>query len=309
MAPGSFRYRRRIGFGECDPARIFFAPRAIDYAVEAAEAFVEGVLGVSLADLALRQGREAKVLAVTCEYERSLVAGQAIDVVVRVLEVGADTFTLRATGELATGEESFRAEVVLSVSERGMSSLLPIPADWRVELAAHRSAGASAARPRVVAAPASSQPRRAAPAAFTRERRVRHGDCTPSGDAYAPKVVEWAVEAVGEWYAETLGISWLEQCLRGRGTPFLSIRCAYLRRMEPGLLVTMAVSVPRLGKASIGYAVVGRDERGIPCFEAEMSACHITEEGGPPRATPFPDDVRERILAYQAVDGAAPQRS
>jgi acyl-CoA thioesterase FadM len=140
---------------------------------------------------------------------------------------------------------------------------------------------------------------------FTRPRRVRYGDCGASGDAYAPRVVEWAVEAVGEWYEEQLGISWLEQCIRGRGTPFLAIRCAYLRRMEPGRLITMAVSIPRLGKASIGYAVVGRDERGEPCFEADMSACYITEEGGPRRSMPFPDDLRARILAYQAAERAS----
>jgi acyl-CoA thioesterase FadM len=74
--------------------------------------------------------------------------------------------------------------------------------------------------------------------------------------------------------------------------------------MEPGRLITMAVSIPRLGRASIGYAVVGRDERGVPCFEADMSACYITEEGGPRRSMPFPDGLRERIHAYRAANGA-----
>src|SRR3989304_1747723 len=42
-----FTYRRRVAFGDCDPARIYYAPRAVDYAVEAVEAWHESVLGVS----------------------------------------------------------------------------------------------------------------------------------------------------------------------------------------------------------------------------------------------------------------------
>jgi acyl-CoA thioesterase FadM len=116
------------------------------------------------------------------------------------------------------------------------------------------------------------------------------------------------VEAAGAWYEATLGVSWIEQCRRGRGTPFLQIRCELPGRMAPGRLVTMDVAIPRLGKASIAYAVSGRGEAGEPLFRADMSACYITEEAGPPRSMPFPDALRERILAFQAGAGA-PGRS
>ncbi len=277
-----FRYRRRVAFGECDPARIFFAPRAIDYAVEAVEAWSEAALDVSWADL-VAHGREARVIAVDCEFQRSLVAGQVIEVDVEPIEGGPDAVTLSARGELAEGDVSFRARVALRVTDRTGGEAASARSD-----PLHR---ASTVPP------------------FTRDRRVRYGDCGVSGDAYAPRVVEWAVEAVGEWYEEQLGMSWLDQCIRGRGTPFLAIHCAYLRRMEAGRVITMSVSIPRLGRASIGYAVVGRDGRGEPCFEADMSACYITEEGGPRRSMPFPDHLRERILAYQDAERASPPRS
>ena len=41
-----FIYHRRVAFGECDPARIFFAPRAVDYAVETVEVWFNEVIGV-----------------------------------------------------------------------------------------------------------------------------------------------------------------------------------------------------------------------------------------------------------------------
>lgn len=308
-----FRYRRRVGFGECDPARIFFAPRAFDYAVEAVEAWFEAALGTSWATLVSRDGREARVLAAECEYERPLVEGDEIDVVVEVVGVGLDTFTTSAVATPSRGgEPSFRALVTLAVFERGGLSPRPLPPEARSRLGAVAAASAPAGRrahrdrtpPAVVGRAASESA-----ATFTRRRRVRYGDCTAAGDAYAPRVVEWAVEAVGEWYAAQLGVSWLEQCVRGRGTPFLGIRCELPRRLEAGTELTLAVSIPRLGSSSIGYAVVGRDARGEPCFHAEMSACYITEEGGR-RSTPFPGPLRERILAYQAATGgAAPPRS
>jgi acyl-CoA thioesterase FadM len=299
-----FRYRRRVGFGECDPARIFFAPRALDYAVEAVEDFCEEVLGLSFTGLVLHQGREAKVLSVDCAYERSIAAGQEIDLAVEPVAVGTDRLTVGATAELAPGEVSFRTTITLALVERGGTSLLPLPPELPARLSARGVAPAPAGGGPFRVRPA---PRGGGPGAstFTRQRRVRYGDCGVSGDVYAPRVADWAVEAVGEWYEAQLGISWIEQCRRGRGTPFLGIRCDYLGRMEPGQLVTLAVSIPRLGKSSIGYAVVGRDERGAPCFEADMSACYITEEAGPPRAMPFPDELRERILAYQVASGGS----
>jgi acyl-CoA thioesterase FadM len=71
--------------------------------------------------------------------------------------------------------------------------------------------------------------------------------------------------------------------------------------------VTIAVTVPRLGSSSIGYAVAGTDARGERCFAAELSACHITEDGGR-RSAPFPEGLRARILAYQAASEAATPR-
>jgi acyl-CoA thioesterase FadM len=223
-----------------------------------------------------------------------------------VAGVAAEGFTLSATGVLPTGERSFRAAVGMALLPRGGAAPGALGPERRARLDALLAAanGASAA-----AAPRSGE-RAPLPARtpFVRSRRVHHGDCSVSGDVYAPRVAEWAVEAVGEWYAETLGISWTEQCRRGRGTPFLGIRCEIPRRLEPGAALTLAVSIPRLGRSSIGYAVAGVDERGERCFEAELSACHATEEGGR-RSAPFPEPLRERILAYQAAGGGASPRS
>jgi acyl-CoA thioesterase FadM len=265
-----FRWRRRVGFGESDPARIFFAPRALEWSVEAAELFSEAALGLSWAGL-VAAGREVRVLSFDCAYERSVAASEEVELLV---EAPSGLDDVRVVGERAPGEASFRTSLRLAVADRSVPTA-PAP----------------------VHAPV--------PGAFVRVHRVRYGDCGPSGDVYAPRVAEWAVEAAGEWYERTIGVSWIEQCRRGRGAPFLRIACSSIARMTVGTRVAMEVTIPRLGNASIAYRVVGRGEAGATLFEADMAACYISEETGPPRSMPFPDGHRERIRAYQAATGTA----
>ena len=145
--------------------------------------------------------------------------------------------------------------------------------------------------------------RQRAAAPFARQWRVRYGDCGVSGTIYLPKLVECAIERLGEWYEWCLGISWLEQNIRKRGVPFINIRCEYLRPMTPGQVIDLVVRIPRLGRSGIGYEVIGCDDQGRPCFEAQIAACYISEENGPYQPTAFPDELRERIIAYQQACG------
>lgn len=308
----SFSFARRVGFGECDPARIFYAPRAIDYSVEALEAWFEAVPGVSWSELVARHGLEARFASADCEYYRSAVAGQVVGIRVGAALAGEGALLLGAVGELGPGERSFRTRFEVRLVDRARSEPVPVPPPWRERIEAY---GARFGPPEDLPAepappprgPGGEQGREAGPggsAPFHRRRRVLYGDCGVSGNAYPPRVVDWAVEAAGEWYETTLGVSWLEQCIRGRGTPFVRIRCDFLRPMAAGQAIDLSVRIPRLGKASIGYDVAGLDAGGSACFEARMAACYISEESGPPRAMPFPDELRRRIVSYQEACGA-----
>lgn len=309
MADNLFTFERQVAYGECDPARIFFAPRAVDYAVEAVEVWYDAVLGVSWTDLVNRHGLEATFVSAECEYQRPLVAGQVILIRVTVGEVDLSTFTLRAVAELGPDETAFRASLVMCFVGRADRVAVPIPEAYRGRIDSYRlrcgePAAASANRPlRDDAYLLSLREKRAAP--FVRQRRIRYGECGVAGTMYLPKLVECAIERLGEWYEWCLGISWLEQNVRKRGVPFISVRCECLRPMTPGQTVTMVVRIPRLGNAGIGYEVIGYDESGEPCFDAQIAACYISEEVGSYQPTPFPDELRTRILAYQDACGAS----
>lgn len=281
MPDSPFVHPRRVAFGDCDPARIFYAPRAIEYAVEAAEAWSGAVGKASWQELLARRGLSPLVEVVDCEYQRSLFASQVVRIRVEAEASSGSAVALRATGqasEAAPGEEAFRARVELRFAPREE---------------------AAAGAPGPAGAAAGAIP-------FTRSFRLRWGECGPAGTAYPPRIVDRAVEAAGEWYESCLGVTWLQQCQRGRGTPFVRIRCAFHRPLAAGDEVAMAVTVPRLGNASIGYRVEGQCA-GRLAFEADMAACYITEEAGPPKAMPFPDEMRRRIVEYQrACEGGLP---
>ena len=324
MTAEPFSYRRRVAFGECDPARIYYAPRAVDYAVEAVEAWYGSVLGIPWADLADRQGLESAFSRVECEYLRPLIAGQVIRVRIGVVGTERAKIHLLATGEDGSGDPCFHVSLVACLVERDHITAVPFPPEMIDRIEAYRAlCGKGTAVPaggrRRDDAPGRAgedlgrdgairlSPRRvrtnvAVP--FTRHRRVVYGECGPSGTIYPPKVFEFAIEVIGEWYEEVPGISWLDLVsVRRQGAPFVSVACDYLRPMVPGQGIAMSVRVTRLGRASIGFSVVGRDDEGAPCFDARLAACFIDQEKGF-RSMPIPEEFYGRIEAYRAACGA-----
>lgn len=321
MTTEPFSYRRRIAFGECDPARIYYAPRAVDYAVEAVEAWYESVLGVTWADLVVRHGLESTFSRVDCEYLRPLIAGQVIRVRLRVVGIDRAKILLRATGEGESGEPCFQVSLVACLVERDHVTPVPIPPEIFDRIETYRThcgegiavpagghrrdespgrAGEGLDRDGAKRPPPRGS-RTAGAVPFTRQRRVVYGECGPSGTIYAPKVFEFAIEAIGEWYEEVPGISWLDLVsVRRQGAPFVSAACEYLCPMVPGQAITMAVRVTRLGRASIGFAVAGSDADGAPCFDARLAACFIDQEKGF-RSIPIPEEFSVRIQAYRAA--------
>ncbi len=325
MTEGIFSYRRRVGFGECDSARIYFAPHAIDYAVEAVESWYESVLGVSWVAMVDRHGLEATIEHIECEYKRPLVADQMFQVRVRVVRIGPSQITFSAAGEGDSGDTYFRVRLVASFLLRNHGIPIRIPPEFLDRIGMYRErcgevgtlpddddppdnvptrpmGGAGRERTRQLH-PLQSRPTGAVP--FARQRRVHYGACGPSGKIYPPKVFEFVVETVGEWFVEVPGISWLElTAKRGQGSPIVSAACEYFLPMTPGQMITIVVRVPRLGRASIGYEVAGYDADGEPCFESQLTSCFIDQNTGF-RPMPIPEEFRRRIQAYRAASGDA----
>jgi len=302
---GIFTYLRRVAFGECDPARIYYTPRAIDYCVEAIEAWWESTLSASWTDLLERRGIEVRFLRAESEFLQPLTAGQVVRVRIRVPETGQTRLSFRATGEGESGELYFRAMLTAGLVDRKRETLVAIPRDDRDRIARYEAG--CAPREDVPEREGGQHPpqgRRQFPEGlFMRTLRVVYGDCLPSGTVYPPKVFGYAVEAAGEWFEEVPGISWLTLVsVRKQGAPAVAASCDYHRPMAAGQAVAMGVRVIHLGRASLGLSIEGNDPEGLPLFDLRITLCYIDQEGGF-RSMPIPEEFRGRIQAYRESCG------
>lgn len=313
MPTSFFTISRRIAWGECDPARIYYTPRAVDYAVEAVEAWSDEVFDSCLADLADSHGFDVPFVRVTCDYHRPVVASQVIELSVQIAAMGRCSITFAVVGKDGKGATCFLAHLTVCFVEKKHCKAAPIPAGLRrIIEACHGEGGTTTEalhgddlfgqgagtvdlvdyRPGNGAIP------------FAQQRRVVYGDCNPSGKIYAPRVFDYAVEAIGEWYEDVLEISWMDLvCVREEGAPFVSARCDYLRPLIPGQVVDIAVWVDKMGGASINFMVIGYDAGGEPIFDARLAACFISQHGFKPMR--IPKEFRHRIVTYQAACEAA----
>jgi acyl-CoA thioesterase FadM len=308
MTSEFFTYRRRIAFGDCDPARIYYTPRAIDYAVEAIEGWCDKVLGFAWGGND-RSEFELSFVRIDCNYLRPLVAGQVVEVRVWVAEVSSSQILFSVYGQNSDGETCFQANLVACFVKRDRFLPLSIPALFRGRIDLYRlqfretvieGGGRSVFQSGLDKEPERALPRRGGSGAsevFTRQRRVIYGACGSAGMVYPPRVFDYAVEAIEEWFEVVAGISWMELvCKHGQGAPFVAAGCEYLRPMTPGMDLSIAVRVTRLGGASIGFAVTGHGGDGAPCFQAQLAACFIDQRGF--RSIRIPEDIRRRVEAY-----------
>lgn len=302
-----FSYSRRVAFGDCDPARIYYTPRAIDYCVEAIEAWWESTLSASWTDLLAGRGLEVRFFRAESEFLQPLTAGQVVRVRIRVPETGRTRLSFRATGEGESGEICFRALLTAGLFDGKRETLAPIPRDDRERIARYEAgcgrgeaAGRGEGSPEPGGGKDLPRERRKFPEGlFTRTRRVVYGDCSAPGTVYPPKVFGYAVEAVGEWFEEVPGISWLELVsVRKQGAPAVAASCDYHRPMAAGQAVAMGVRVIHLGRASLGLSIEGNDPEGLPLFDSRITLCYIDQEGGF-RSMPIPEEFRRRIEAYR----------
>lgn len=298
---------RRVAWGECDPAGIYYAPRAVDYAVEAVGAWYEAELGLPWVDLHSRYGLVATFVRVGCDYLRPLLPSQSVQVRVWVVRVGRSSVTFAVTGDVGA-DPCFQVRLVACFAEPHSFAAVSIPADFRRLIESYQAAcGAGPAAPQ----PGAPEEAREGPGAqrhglpagtvpFRRRQRVAYGDCDAAGVVYAPRVFDYAIEAVGEWYEEVLGLSWMELVwTRKQGAPWVTASCEYLRPLVPGQSITVSVRVTRLGAASLGFAVTGYADDEEPCFEASLAACFIDRQEF--KTMRIPEIYRQRVESYLAA--------
>ena len=114
--------------------------------------------------------------------------------------------------------------------------------------------------------------------ALTLERTVAFGDCDPAGIVYTPRVLDYCLEAIDEWWRNVLdGRVWYElSTTHNRGTPFVNVNINFLSPITPRDVLVLTVHLAKLGRASIMFNVSGM-QSGRLCFQGSTTSVIVNK--------------------------------
>jgi 4-hydroxybenzoyl-CoA thioesterase len=129
-----FVWQRRIGFGDCDPARIAYTGRIPEFALEAIDAFWETLLdGDNWFRMNVDQGIGTPFVHMEFDFTAPITPRAALQCHVKPVSLGNSSVTFSVTGT-QDGRECFAAEFVsVFVSSPGFSKI-PVPERIRAAL-------------------------------------------------------------------------------------------------------------------------------------------------------------------------------
>ena len=138
VSTAPFVVRRRVKFGECDPAGVVYTPAFGEYVISCADLFYEHLLEGRPEGLKDQHGFETPSRALSFDFRSSLRPDDEFDMTVDVAEIRSRTYTLTVTGRSLTGEEVFIARLTPICVARRERRAIEIPGPFRAKLEAYR---------------------------------------------------------------------------------------------------------------------------------------------------------------------------
>jgi 4-hydroxybenzoyl-CoA thioesterase len=131
-------FRRRVRWGECDPAGVVYTPRFSEYVVEAFHDFLEQVLGGPLEEKLVEYDMRTPARSLNLEFKRSLYPDQYVDLEVRVGLIEMRSFTIVVNAVDREGQEMFIASLRLTCVFHAVRKSRDIPESLRSKLCDYR---------------------------------------------------------------------------------------------------------------------------------------------------------------------------
>jgi acyl-CoA thioesterase FadM len=138
LAAIPFRIRRRVNWGDCDPAGVVYTPRFSDYVVETYLEFSAQLLGSPLNDTLKALDLSLPAKAMSMEFKRSLWPDEYFDIVVRVEAIRTRTFDLSIRATTPEGTPVFDATLSPICVRPATRESCPIPESLRSKLESYR---------------------------------------------------------------------------------------------------------------------------------------------------------------------------
>src|SRR5437868_3736297 len=126
------RVRRRVKWGECDPAGVVYTARFSDYVISAFELFMRHLVD--------EPGCDTPAKALSFEFRASLRPGDEFEMTVLVVDIRNRTFDLEINGRDLDGKHLFRARLTpITIQRSDRSRAIELPATLRERLESYRT--------------------------------------------------------------------------------------------------------------------------------------------------------------------------
>lgn len=134
-----FKVRRRVKWGECDPAGVVYTPSFSEYAISTAELFYEYLFDGRPQQTKDELGFGTPTRALDFDFRRSLWPDELFDIEVSVESISTRTYTLAMTARMSEGgETAFIARLTPICIRRGTRDAIALPAALRLALQEYR---------------------------------------------------------------------------------------------------------------------------------------------------------------------------
>jgi 4-hydroxybenzoyl-CoA thioesterase len=139
------------------------------------------------------------------------------------------------------------------------------------------------------------------PKTFDTERLIRFSHCDPAGIVYFVNFFDMISAAVEDWFAGPVGLDFNEMHLqRNWGFPIVNTQCEFSRPCHLGDRLHIELTIARLGRSSIEFAIRG-EVKGEEKFSARHKVAMISLDDY--RSREIPADIRARMEPYVAAPG------
>lgn len=137
--------RRRVKWGECDPAGVVYTVSFSEYLISAAELFYGALFETTPRRAKREQGFGTPSRALSFDFRRSLRPDDDFEMTVTVADVKSRTYVLDITARTPQGEVVFVATLTPVCVARDERRSIEIPRAFRRALLAYRDACIAAA--------------------------------------------------------------------------------------------------------------------------------------------------------------------
>lgn len=137
--------RRRVKWGDCDPAGVVYTPTFSEYVISAAELFYGSLFHTTPQRAKREQGFGTPSRALAFEFRRSLRPDDEFDMTVTVAAIHSRTYVLDVTGRTLDGEVIFVATLTPVCVARDERRSIEIPPAFRQALESYQAACAASA--------------------------------------------------------------------------------------------------------------------------------------------------------------------